>query len=290
MRRWISGILILVVLFSGFLSPMMAKAATADTYPITGYVNADKVNIRTGAGTTYAVAYKLNTNDSVTIHQQVTADGLKWGQLTDGNWICLDYVTLIWNGVVNADKVNVRTGAGKSYSVAYRLNTGDAVTIYQQVTAGGLKWGQLADGNWICLDYVTFTEPDVEEPAEPETPTEPEEPTEPETPTEPEEPTEPETPEVSEFPKEGIVNGTDVRVRTGAGTSYSVAYKLNTGAKVSIQQQVTAGGLEWGQLADGNWICLTYVNFQGDTGNTTKPETSGVLTSSQAFVDILKSR
>ena len=122
MRRVLSGILCFLMLFSCLVIPPVSADATtdapensdvqpltdapedgndgdetpeaeADGFPKSGYVNADAVRVRKGAGTSYDIAYKLNKNDPVTIHKQASADGYEWGQLDDGNWIALKYVT-----------------------------------------------------------------------------------------------------------------------------------------------------------------------------------------------------
>lgn len=86
--------------------------------------------------------------------------------------------------------------------------------------------------------------------------------------------------ETDGFPKSGYVNGDAVRVRSGAGTSHGVVYTLDKNAPVTIHKQERANDLDWGQLDDGNWIALKYVTF------VDKQQ----MTSSQAFVDILKQR
>ena len=127
------------------------------------------------------------------------------------------------------------------------------------------------------------TQPEETQPTEPEetepAPTEPEEtePTEPE-PTEPEptepEPTEPEEPDDTEeetFPKAGVVTADYVNVRTGPGTSYATAgYRLSSGTAVVIYETAYDGTTYWwGKLADGNWICMNYVEY---TGEPVEPE------------------
>lgn len=61
-------------------------------WPKTGKVTGTGVNVRSGPGTDYSKKYQLNTGDPVTIHERQYGNGLYWGKLTDGNWICLDYV------------------------------------------------------------------------------------------------------------------------------------------------------------------------------------------------------
>jgi hypothetical protein len=116
------------------------------------------------------------------------------------------------DGIVTADYVNVRKGAGTNNERVYQLNKGDRVTICEKTTAGGLIWGRLQDNNWICLTYVSFDIRSEEEPkpTEPQ-PTEPEE-TVPET----TEPTVPETTEPEKVVIPGDVNGDEMVTKDDA--------------------------------------------------------------------------
>ena len=49
-----------------------------------------------------------------------------------------------------------------------------------------------------------------------------------------------------------------LRVRSGAGTSYAITARLSSGAKVTILETKTVGGIQWGRIAQG-WISMQYV-------------------------------
>ncbi len=120
----------------------------------------ETVNIRSGPGTFYSVLGQFSGGEVITITQTFTQNGTVWGEF-DRGWVSLSYTNyfdLIWpkTGKVNGTGVNVRSGPGTDYSKLYQLNTGDAVTIHERQYGSGLYWGRLSDGNWICLDYVTF--------------------------------------------------------------------------------------------------------------------------------------
>ena len=62
-----------------------------------GTVKGDGVNIRKGPGTSYdKTGTKKNSGDRVLITEVQTESGStrQWGKMSDGNWICMDYVTL----------------------------------------------------------------------------------------------------------------------------------------------------------------------------------------------------
>ncbi len=118
------------------------------------------------------------------------------------------------------DTVNVRSGPGTFFKVLGKLHDGDTVTIRQTYTQGSTVWGEF-DGGWLSLSYTNYFE--------------------------------------VIWPRTGKVNGTDVNVRSGPGTSNPVQYQLNTGDAVTIHAREYGSGLYWGRLSDGNWICLDYV-------------------------------
>lgn len=192
---------------------------------------------------------------------------------------------------VTATDVNIRTGPGTNYSRVDCVSKGTTMTITEVKTGTGYTWGKFGTDRWIALMYTNYdevvkqntekpTEPETQptepetKPTEPETqPTEPEtQPTEPETqPTEPEtKPTEPETqptePETQPTEPEeptgimGTVTGSDLRIRSGAGTNYSILGFLQIGDRVTITERKTVGSMEWGKMEKG-WISLTYVKL-----------------------------
>lgn len=174
----------------------------------------NKVNVRKGPGTYYALLAKAEVDTVLTINSIYTYGGIVWGQSNMG-WLSLSYTNYeevakeeeTWpkTGVVNATHVNVRSGPGTEHERMYQLNIGDPVTIHEKTAAGGLDWGRLDDNNWICLTYVTFDEVVL-----PENPDEPDETPE-ELPVVPE-PTpepEPEPEPVEPPPMPGDVDGND---------------------------------------------------------------------------------
>lgn len=67
------------------------KAAQSQ-FPKEGTVTGDGVNVRKGPGTDYERVTKKNKGDRVTITEEQDGGSYRWGKMTDGNWICLDYV------------------------------------------------------------------------------------------------------------------------------------------------------------------------------------------------------
>lgn len=75
-------------------------ADSIETWPKSGTVNRDGVNIRKGPGTSYDSVRKVNMGTKVNILEK-KYDGSKyyWGKMSDGNWIALQYVTFDVTGV-----------------------------------------------------------------------------------------------------------------------------------------------------------------------------------------------
>ena len=54
----------------------------------------DSVNVRTGPSTACGVVYTVKTGDRLQIFAVKSDGAMQWGQLSDGNWISMDYVKL----------------------------------------------------------------------------------------------------------------------------------------------------------------------------------------------------
>lgn len=207
---------------------------------VTGTVKVnDFLRIRSGPGTSYAVAGYLKPNDRVTILEQKTVGSAVWGRIDKG-WISLDYVVLDKpespgtgtgnQGVMGTVKVDeflrIRSGPGTSYVVAGYLKPNDRVEILEQRNVGSTVWGRI-DKGWISLDYVVLDSNGSAAPGEPQ--------------------------KVIK-----TVTADCLLVRSNAGTSNSIVGYLYQGAKVEILETKTVNGTSWGRIVNG-WICMDYV-------------------------------
>jgi len=128
---------------------------------ITGKVNVnDFLRVRTGPGTSYAIAGFLEKDTEVEILEQKTVGSTTWGKIDKG-WISLDYVVLNNQKpaetkvikTVTADCLRIRSNAGTENSVVGYLYEGAKVEILETKTVGNTQWGKVANG-WISLEYV----------------------------------------------------------------------------------------------------------------------------------------
>ena len=132
----------------------------------TGIVNCTTLNMRSGAGTSYAKVGTLVKGNKVTLLKKSGSwYQVKYGTLT--GWVSGDYLTVTLNnsstgsttpttktGVVNCVSLNIRSGAGTNYGIVAKAAKGATVTILK--TSG--SWTQVKYGTvtgWVSSTYIT---------------------------------------------------------------------------------------------------------------------------------------
>lgn len=187
-RKWICGGAIAVLLALLFVSAFCFPAITYAYTPVMGTVNDGPVKVRTAPvdgekitllypGTTVKVVDEANGSDGYVWYkiEVGTAGGVITGYIRS-DFITLSAETTPPDGsgteggtpgvVANTDKgVYVRSGAGTSYTALTKVYKGQAVTIFGETEAEGLKWYQVTlrvgtteYNGYICADYVTKNE------------------------------------------------------------------------------------------------------------------------------------
>lgn len=136
-----------------------------------GYItNAEGgLNVRQRPSTSADSVRRIYNGDRVTILEELFAEGLQWGRISDG-WICTNYVVFengnsaasyssnqsaTITGTVNpySGEINVRSGPGISYGSIGRIAGGEVIRIYEQTNVNGTFWGK-TDTGWVCMDYI----------------------------------------------------------------------------------------------------------------------------------------
>ena len=127
------------------------------------------MNVRSGPGTSYAVAGTVSTGAILEI-TEITRDSFYWiwGR-TEKGWIRMDgYVQLRAEtegtedgqtyATVTATTVNIRGGVGAGYALLGTLKKGQTVAVYEfAFAANGAIWVRISDNGWVCyLDYLTL--------------------------------------------------------------------------------------------------------------------------------------
>lgn len=246
-------------------TPPTTQAPAPEQTAVTGTVNADPyLCVRQGPGTGYATVDTLRTGEKVKITEKKTVGSMIWGKISNG-WISMSYVTLDSasapeskpqpeqpsaggkSGTVTCAVLNVRSGAGVTYGIVGYYYKGNSVTVTETKTVGATTWGKTAKG-WVSMDYIASQSGGTSTPA-------------------------PEQGGTSTSSTGTVISNDVLRIRNGAGTSYSIVGFLNPGAKVTITETKTVGSTTWGKTAKG-WISMDYVRLDGSS-NTTPTQPSG---------------
>lgn len=133
----------------------------------TGVVNSTmNLKVRTGPGMTYNQINSLPTGTKVSIYEETTVAGASWGRIGEGQWVCLNYVTIqsvasgstsasgVMATVVNcANAVNIRAAAGVGNALVGVAAVNSRIKIYETTDVSGVSWGR-TDKGWVCMDYI----------------------------------------------------------------------------------------------------------------------------------------
>ena len=113
----------------------------------------DGVNVRSGPGTNYEVLWEVYKGYPVKILEKRG----KWAKTVDYEkdigWIYRPLLSKTHTVIVTANKVNIRTGPGTKYTIAFKAEEG---VIFHLVGRKGkwLKIRYLDDYGWIRKDLV----------------------------------------------------------------------------------------------------------------------------------------
>ena len=212
----------------GVSVPVMALALSATASFANsneGTVTADALNVRSGPSTSYSVTTKLYKGDKVEILE--TSNG--WHKIKASNgkigWVSGDYIkvssgstsqpsTSTTKATVTATSLNVRSGAGTSYSVITKLSKGTVVDVLESASNGWKKiktsggttgW---ASGGYLTTGSAGNSSTDNS---------------------------------TSQTSYKATVNTDSLNMRKGAGTSYSVITKLSKGTVVDVLESASNG-------------------------------------------------
>ena len=163
----------------GVSVPVMALALSATASFANsneGTVTADALNVRSGPSTSYSITTKLYKGDKVEILE--TSNG--WHKIKASNgkigWVSGDYIKVSsgstsqtsYKATVTATSLNVRSGAGTSYSVITKLSKGTVVDVLESASNG---WKKIKTSNgtigWVSGSYLANGV--VEQPSTPST-------------------------------------------------------------------------------------------------------------------------
>lgn len=230
----------------------------------TGVVNANTgLIVRSGAGLTAPRVSTLSPGTAVSIYEKVTVNGMEWGRIGQGQWVCLAYVRLTTSSipgtttpgittpstgttgtgtVISSTNLNIRAGAGKNYARVGSLTPGSVVTIYEVAVSGNQQWGRIGQSQWVCMTYVRMNSTGTGTGTGTGSAT---------------------------IPSTGytgrVTSRTNLHVRAAAGTNNAIVGNLAPGSVITIYQLTNVNGVSWGRISTG-WVCMNYVQLTGGTG------------------------
>ena len=253
----------------GVSVPVMALALSATASFANsneGTVTADALNVRSGPSTSYGITTKLYKGDKVEILE--TSNG--WHKIKASNgkigWVSGDYIkvssgstsqpsTSTTKATVTATSLNIRSGAGTSYSVITKLSKGTVVDVIESASNG---WKKIKTSGgttgWASGDYLTTGSVGNSSTNN----------------------------STSQTSYKATVNTDSLNMRKGAGTSYSVITKLSNGTVVDVLESASNG---WKKIKTSNgtigWVSGSYL-ANGVVEQTSTPSTNKV----QAVIDL----
>ena len=253
----------------GVSVPVMALALSATASFANsneGTVTADALNVRSGPSTSYGITTKLYKGDKVEILE--TSNG--WHKIKASNgkigWVSGDYIkvssgstsqpsTSTTKATVTADSLNVRSGAGTSYSVITKLSKGTVVDVLESASNG---WKKIKTSGgttgWVSGEYLTTGSAGNSSTDN----------------------------STSQTSYKATVNTDSLNMRKGAGTSYSVITKLSKGTVVDVLESASNG---WKKIKTSNgttgWVSGSYL-ANGVVEQPSTPSTNKV----QAVIDL----
>ena len=210
----------------GYCSKEFVKTLSSDNEAeeLVGTLTGNYVNLRAGAGTGHAVIGMLYLNDEVTVLDDSDAN---WAKIRtkDGQegYCSKEYLHIAKKGetaqetAVTTDALNLRSGAGTDYHVKTVLSKGTTVTVLDNSDANWAKV-RTADGTegYCSKAYLDIAGSSAQAPSAPT-----------------------QQPEQNESASnttelQAVLTGSDVNLRSGAGTGYSVIGSLYLGQRVTV--------------------------------------------------------
>ena len=172
---WVSG---------DYIKVSSGSTSQPSTSTTKATVTATSLNVRSGTGTSYSVITKLSKGTVVDVIESAS-NGWKKVKTSNGTtgWVSGEYLTTgsagnsstnnstsqtSYKATVTADSLNVRKGAGTSYSVITKLSKGTVVDVLESASNG---WKKIKTSNgtigWVSGSYLANCV--VEQPSTPST-------------------------------------------------------------------------------------------------------------------------
>lgn len=209
------------------------------------------------------------------IADYIDANGVKWGKIAMGKWVCLsetlaspdsDVMDIITVNITG-ESVKVYSGPGMGYDKVGTLLKNQEVELTEVQRNGIYNWGKGSEG-WICLDDTNYdavlsgsSGVASGEYVEGSSGT---------------------ASKDSVIATGTITRCASQRIRAGAGTGFNAIGMLYADDQVDILEIVNVKGMSWGRI-DKGWICMNYVQLESSE-NATSTVTGTVINCNQLDV------
>ena len=207
----------------------LTLAVSASAASDGGATTTTAVNFRTGAGTNYGIISTLPAGTHVVVSSQSSGS---WATVVYNGtvgYISSDYLkranemdASFGTGTIDGSYVRMRSGASTSSSILGTYNSGTTMTV-TGVSGAWYKVSYSGKDGYVCKDYMTTTKPNNGGGSTSQT---------------------------------GYIKGNDVRLRSGAGTNYSILGTYNNGTPLTITG------------TSGNWTAVTINGVKGYVNST----------------------
>lgn len=189
---------------------------------VSGVVTADALNVRSAGNTSSSVLGTLYKGDNITIVESVNG----WHKINFNNkvgWVYGEFIETKKSiesnsnkvGTINADSLNIRSGAGTSYSILGSLKGGAKIDIINS-TNGWFQINCNGTTGYVSGEYVTLSTGNSDSSR----------------------PSRGGSESNSSVNKSGTVKVSALNFRTGPGTNYDVIQSLKQGTKLEITEEV----------------------------------------------------
>lgn len=205
---------------------------------------------------------KQDEGDQVTALNDATA-----GETLYAHWSKVIATVTVTNSYIN---VRQKPSAAATSTIVGKVYQGDELELLEISEDG--KWGRFEDG-WVALEYTNYKEVIAGEEEDEKT-------------EEKDDDTEKET----VIATGTVANCTTLKIRKGPSTTTAQVGSLNNGTKVSIYEvEEAVNGHDWGRIDQG-WICLTYVNLDGELEDTPSDDDDETATSATTTIATVNSK
>ncbi|MDO8603029.1 MAG: SH3 domain-containing protein [Candidatus Omnitrophota bacterium] len=151
-----------LVIFSLFILTAYAQEETKEKFPKAGYVKSDKATVKAGDNANFEDLCILSKSDAVKVIER----RYSWFKILLPRkaplYINKDYVILTSDekgvGIINANNVNLRAGAGTRYSIIGQVSKPEKISILSEEAGWYKIEAPYGTAGWILSSQIALAE------------------------------------------------------------------------------------------------------------------------------------